>query len=326
MKELRCLLRTRLLVVPFKDTADGSGVMTALRAVTSHYVVKPTGLLRNSKGLGGGGSSQPGPRTRLSWLWRRCSGATRCARKTECILSAWGPQALTPTPSPTTEAYLPRPSLLLQQLGGALWVVFLEDCYMKRLSNPLGALQGPQPPGKVAKSVELEKVTEDLATRDSFRHPSAFGRAREIAKAKGHNVKVLLTQGLDQLDLKFLPHYTLRDIRKRKVLSWEDGRFVEVLRPGQKPCDESWAAGLTGAVCREIEARLDADISTKHQVLVHRPQIAPKRKRKEEDEEEEVLEDVQEVDQEEEQPVQQRTLSRAIPATIRRCTEASVPY
>jgi hypothetical protein len=53
MKELRCLLRTRLLVVPFKDTADGSGVMTALRAVTSHYVVNLTGLLRNSKGLGG---------------------------------------------------------------------------------------------------------------------------------------------------------------------------------------------------------------------------------------------------------------------------------
>ena len=46
-------MRTRLLVVPFKDTADGSGVMTALRAVTSHYVVKLTGLLRNSKGLGG---------------------------------------------------------------------------------------------------------------------------------------------------------------------------------------------------------------------------------------------------------------------------------
>ena len=53
MEELRCLLRTRPLVVPFKDTADGSGVMTALRAVTSHYVVKLTGLLRNSKGLGG---------------------------------------------------------------------------------------------------------------------------------------------------------------------------------------------------------------------------------------------------------------------------------
>jgi hypothetical protein len=103
--------------------------------------------------------------------------------------------------------------------------------------------------------LEVEKVTEDLATRDSFRHPSAFGRAREIAKAKGHDIKDLLTQGLDQLDLKFLPHYTLRDIRKRKVLSWEDGRFVEVLRPGQKPCDESWAAGLTEAVCREIEAR-----------------------------------------------------------------------
>ena len=40
-------------MVPFKDTADGSGVMTALRAVTSHYVVNLTGLLRNSKGLGG---------------------------------------------------------------------------------------------------------------------------------------------------------------------------------------------------------------------------------------------------------------------------------
>ena len=53
MKKLRYLLRTRPLVVPFKDTADGSGVMTALRAVTSHYVVKLTGLLRNSKGLGG---------------------------------------------------------------------------------------------------------------------------------------------------------------------------------------------------------------------------------------------------------------------------------
>ncbi|CAL8256837.1 unnamed protein product [Arctogadus glacialis] len=246
---------------------------------------------------------------------------------------------------------------------------------MKRLSNPLGALQGPQPPGKVAKSVELEKVMEDLATRDSFRHPSAFGRAREMAKTKGHHVKDLLTQGLDQLDLKFLPHYTLRDIRKNKVLSWEDGRFVEVLRPGQKPCDESWAAGLTEAVCREIKARsisfpknlevfrengypwmrqllqrlsphmadkenhcphipsrmvqmkiqagfqipqirnatifrLDADIITKHQGLVHRPQIAPKRK-EEEEKEEEVLEDVHEVDQEEEQPVQQRTLSRA---------------
>ena len=84
-------------------------------------------------------------------------------------------------------------------------------------------------------------MTEDLATRDSFRHPSAFGRAREIAKAKGHDIKDLLTQGLDQLDLKFLPHYTLRDIRKKKVLSWEDGRFVEVLRPGQKPCAESRA-------------------------------------------------------------------------------------
>ena len=46
-------MRTRPLVVPFKDTADGSGVMTALRAVTSHYVVNLTGLLRNSKGLGG---------------------------------------------------------------------------------------------------------------------------------------------------------------------------------------------------------------------------------------------------------------------------------
>ncbi|CAL8310492.1 unnamed protein product [Boreogadus saida] len=102
-------------------------------------------------------------------------------------------------------------------------MVFLEDCYLKTFLNPLGALQGPQPPGKVAKSVEVEK---DLPT-----------------------------QGLDQLDLKFLPHYTLRDIRKRKVLSWEDGRFVEVLRPGQKPCDESWAAGLTEAVCRLIEAR-----------------------------------------------------------------------
>ncbi|CAL8256827.1 unnamed protein product [Arctogadus glacialis] len=54
MKELRFLLRTRPLVVPFKDTADGSGVMTALRAVTSHYVGKLTGLLSNSKGLGGG--------------------------------------------------------------------------------------------------------------------------------------------------------------------------------------------------------------------------------------------------------------------------------
>jgi hypothetical protein len=66
--------------------------------------------------------------------------------------------------------------------------------------------------------------------------------------------------------------------------------------------------------------RLDPDISTKHQGLVHRPQIAPKRKREEEDEEkeEEVLEDVQEVDQEEEQPVQPRTLSRVIPASSRR--------
>ena len=89
-------------------------------------------------------------------------------------------------------------------------MVFLEDCYSNTLLNPLGALQGPQPPGKVAKSVEVQKVTEDLATRDSFRHPSAFGRAREIAKAKGHDIKDLLTQGLDQLDLKFLPHYTLR--------------------------------------------------------------------------------------------------------------------
>ena len=76
-------------------------------------------------------------------------------------------------------------------------------------------------------------MTEDLATRDSFRHPSAFGRAREIAKAKGHDIKDLLTQ--------VLPHYTLRDIRKKKVLSWEDDRFVEVLRPGQKPCAESRA-------------------------------------------------------------------------------------
>lgn len=101
--------------------------------------------------------------------------------------------------------------------------------------------------------------------------------------------------------------------------------------------------------------RLDPDIGTKHQGLVHRPQIAPKRKREEGDEEEkeeEVLEDVQEVDQEEEQPVEPQTLSMAIPATcrrawseeelrmadwnepdckkafheyIRRCTEASVP-
>ena len=53
MEELRCLLRTRPLVVPFKDTADGSGVMTALRAVTRHYVVELTGLMRNSNGLGG---------------------------------------------------------------------------------------------------------------------------------------------------------------------------------------------------------------------------------------------------------------------------------
>ncbi|CAL8276995.1 unnamed protein product [Boreogadus saida] len=310
MEELRCLLKTRPLVVPFKDTADGSGVVTTLRAVTRPYVVELTGLLRNSIGL-----------------------------------STWS-------------AY--QAELALEE--------------------------GPQPPGKVAKAVEVGKLTEDLATRDSFRDPSAFGWAREIAKAKGHDIKDLLTQGLDQLDLKFLPHYTLRDIRKRKVLSWEDGRFVEVLRPGQKPCDESWAAGLTEALLQRLSPRmadkpriivltflscvgmlmrgeyavyehlksllaelpipqskmvqmkiqvafqvsqiknatifrLDADISTKHQGLVHRPQIGPKRKREEGDEEEkeeEVLEDVQEVDQEEEQPVQPHTLSMAIPATSRR--------
>ncbi|CAL8253813.1 unnamed protein product [Gadus morhua 'NCC'] len=441
MKELRCLLRTRPLVVPFKDTADGSEVMTALRAVTSHYVEKLTGLLSNSKGLGGWGggflSAWSAYQAELALeevFWghplcqedqvysvsletastdanslthtRGCPGPPFCCSSWD---RATASQKLDREQTKRIERLFKFCESIegtVPVLGGALGVVFLEDCYMKRLSNPLGALQGPQPPGKVAKLVELEKVIEDLATRDSFRHPSAFGRAREMAKAKGQHVKDLLTQGLDQLDLKFLPHYTLRDIRKKKVLSWEDGRFVEVLRPGQKPCDESWAAGLTVAVCREIKARslsfpknlevfrengfpwmrqllqrlslhmadkeriivltflscvgmlmrgeLDADILTKHQGLVHRPQIAPKRKEEEEKEkEEEVLEDVQELGQEEEQPVQQRTLSRAIPATshrawseevlrmsdwnepdskkafneyIRRCTESSVPY
>ncbi|CAL8236452.1 unnamed protein product, partial [Arctogadus glacialis] len=266
MKELRCLLRTRLLVVPFKDTADGSGVMTAFRVVTSHYVAELAleevfwghPLCQEDRVYSvslGTASTDANSLTHYRGLPAQALPSTAAAGIEPPPLKNWTGDREQARRIERLFKFCESIEGTVPVLGGALWVVFLEDCYMKRLSNPLGALQGPQPPGKVAKSVELEKVTEDLATRDSFRHPSAFGRAREIAKAKGHNVKVLLTQGLDQLDLKFLPHYTLRDIRKRKVLSWEDGRFVEVLRPGQKPCDESWAAGLTEAVCREIEAR-----------------------------------------------------------------------
>ncbi|CAL8328898.1 unnamed protein product [Gadus morhua 'NCC'] len=246
MEELRCLLRTSPLVVPFKDTADGSGVAElALEEVFwGHPLCQEDGVYSVSLGTA---STDANPLTHYRGFPAQALPSAAAAGIEPPPLRNWTGDREQAERIQRLFRFCESIEGTVPVLGGALWMIFLEDW--------LGALQGPQPPGKVAMSVEVEKVTEDLATRDSFRHPSAFGRAREVAKAKGHDIKDLLTQGLDQLDLKFLPHYTLRDIRKRKVLSWEDGRFVEVLRPGQKPCDESWAAGLTEAVCREIEAR-----------------------------------------------------------------------
>ncbi|KAK5936114.1 hypothetical protein CgunFtcFv8_027911 [Champsocephalus gunnari] len=140
-------------------------------------------------------------------------------------------------------------------VGAQIIRIFLGDIYKRNDRIPLGAMAGTTPPGKLKGSVHVDKVVEDLATRDSFHAPDTFGRARNMCMKRGIDITECLMLGFLELKLKFFPAFTLRDVRKKKILGWNGTDWYELCQRGQASSKRARAAYLTGDVCIEIERR-----------------------------------------------------------------------
>ncbi len=140
-------------------------------------------------------------------------------------------------------------------VGAQMIRIFLGDLYKRNDRIPLGAMAGNTAPRKIKCAVSVDTVAADLATRDSFHAPNTFGRARAICVKKGLDVTECLILGFRELKVKYFPAYTLRDVRKKKILGWNGYDWYELTERGMAPSKQARAASLTGDVIIEIERR-----------------------------------------------------------------------
>lgn len=115
-------------------------------------------------------------------------------------------------------------------------------------------LKGDTPPGRLCGSQKVEEFCEDLATKDSFKAPNTFGRARQLVKGKGLDVKEVLTQGFLSEQFKFFPNIKFRDFHRSHKLFWDCKSYI-VLQSEGFNLQLSRVAQATLEVCTEVERR-----------------------------------------------------------------------
>ena len=290
LEGLHALLRQRAMLVPFKDTTSGQGLLSTLDGVLGSLIDTLASAYSSSEGVG---------RFDESWKAFQCELALEemfyghPLSSEDFFLSASlgtstvmdrslthqrGFIGLAPHSSASSEETPPplhhwtRDELqklrierlwpLCQTLdagpaviGVALIRVLLGDLYRRNANIPMSPFSSDSPPGKLVGAMTLEILTNDLETKNSFPVPNTFHRARQLVQKAGKSVKDCLLQGFIAEKLHFFPAFKFRDIRGGKKIWWNFKDFLHVHLGAEKPFPMSELATRTLQVCTEMERR-----------------------------------------------------------------------
>ncbi|KAL7398168.1 hypothetical protein ABVT39_005516 [Epinephelus coioides] len=101
-------------------------------------------------------------------------------------------------------------------LGAALIRVLLGDLYKRNDQLPWTSLKSDTPPGRLTGAIDVKKLAEDLATKESFPVPHTFSRARALVRDAGQDVVECLIQGFTAESIIFFQAFKFTDLRSTR--------------------------------------------------------------------------------------------------------------
>ncbi|CAK6984859.1 uncharacterized protein LOC120555326 [Scomber scombrus] len=290
LKSLHFLIAERPILVPFKNTVSGEGLLPVLRKVIQYLTDTLKQEYYTSEGVARFDASWKAfqcelaleelfygrPLSPLDFQLSVSLGTNTVSDKS--LTNQRGFLGLAPHSNATSEETTPplhhwtRDELqkmrierifpLCQVLdaapsvtGAALIRVLLGDLYKRNTELPLSSLCGDSPPGRLIGALSLEEFCKDLATKDSFPAPNTFARARILVEKAGKDVNSCLLQGFVEEKFTFFPAMKFRDVRGTKKVWWNGKDFVQVHLGDQQLSPLTKVAAMTLQACMEIERR-----------------------------------------------------------------------
>lgn len=280
------------MVLPFKYNSHGLGLRHVVKPVATYLTSTLEGLLRNSHSKGGYKNSwmafqmelaleelffgrlfYPPSRTYAISLGTRSTDPKSLTKRRGFLgLSPVGSASVGESPPPI-KIWIsePIPTTRIERIfpftdtleagpaviGEALVRVILSDLHDINEGISIQSLKGDAPPlqSKLVGCRKVEQLCRDLSERKGFDYPMTFGRAKEMARAAGHDVYSCLELGTKEL--KFFPAFTFWDEQRHTKARWNRKDYIELYKSTEAPSSaaEAVCAVCIGDVCAEIEKR-----------------------------------------------------------------------